>query len=227
MAAASSTIAPRELPHELDVRSDIKPRTAEGALFDVGTFRSEHGERVRYREEPGDEVLLQGDPLHVTPPLQVASSLVLRVWPGSADGSSGVESSVPAVEAAVAHPLLSVRRAVGESAPKKRTELAHRNFVQTHRGVSPTRAPIDDLGDLSSFNLIPTDSVLLRVAIGDVGEWRREFILHGEQTLLDLRGLISCITSEQLAWQQKQLVTDPEAQLEPQYQLSDSACLCI
>ena len=41
----------------------------------------------------------------------------------------------------------------------------------------------------------------MRVAVIDEGEWRREFIVHGKQTLLELRAKLGCATTKELEYQ--------------------------
>lgn len=229
----------------LQVPTELRIRLVESDLFSIGAFRRQHTARVRYHGQPEDDALLEAaGMLDVGPQNRsnVQNAEVLACL--SADAELLPPGSAPQAVAAP-HPLLSVRRA-DDGMVIRRSDLVYRNVapiasastrpvVSTSSALVPCAQSAGALGlseDMSGAGeFIASDSVLVRVAVVDHGEWRREFVLHGEQTLLELRSLISCATAEQLVWQQGTIRKAEHnrrgGELPPKYQVSDSACFCI
>jgi len=67
-----------------------------------------------------------------------------------------------------------------------------------YRNYAPTGPPVEIVGPPL---LLPAHTVLLRVALFDKKVKRQEWIVHGKQTLLELRNVLDCLTSTELKFQ--------------------------
>ena len=180
---------------------DLEERFIESeVLFNPGQFREE-----RSAPAPPAEHLEDDGPLDVSDLLPqsasaVATSLTLgpRRQP-SARGAAGLTAARAVADNNDSdHPLASFRPAIARvPQPHRRYELIYRNYAPP--GPSLEGEPVPLPASLSDGRAAP--SVLLRVAFFDKKSKRQEWIVHGGQTLLELRKVLDCVTTKELEYQ--------------------------
>lgn len=117
----------------------------------------------------------------------LAPGIGLHAHTTSAPGDYGLP-----LQAEKEHPLLSKRPLSElERAPKRRFELIYRNYA-------PPPPPV-------SGPSLPLGAVLLRVAFYDRKRKASEWVVHGDQRLIELRQCLQCRSLDQLHYQQKKL----------------------
>jgi len=185
---------------------DLEDRYQESAEFSPAEFR--HGRTSTMVVAPAQHVE-DDEPLDVSDLLPAVSAAeddapqaqrpaAVVLGPGrerSARGAAGHAIARAANEVATDadHPLTCFRPVLSPiaAAPTKRYELVYRNYAppvaQPPEGTEPE--PMAD------------DEVLLRVALYDGKTKRQEWLVYGSQSLLDLRGVLDCVTTDKLSFQ--------------------------
>lgn len=206
---------------------DLEDRYQESALFSPAEFR--HKRTSTMAVAPAQHVE-DDEPLDVRDLLPAASAKeedtsqlqrpAVVLGPArerSARGAAGHAISRAATEVATDadHPLTCFRPVPSAvaAAPTKRYELVYRNYAPPV-AQPPEHAEPEPMAD---------DEVLLRVALYDGKTKRQEWLVYGTQSLLDLRQVLDCVTTDKLNYQGKTMIKQGSHLRLP----SDSAMLYV
>ena len=153
---------------------DLEERFKESALFCPAEFRDERVDAAPAAQLRQDELLDLSD-LRPQPEGTTALAPARERSARSAAGQTAgrVAPDVPVTD----HPLASLRPASSAGPSARRYEMIYRNYA-------PTGPPAEMIGPPV---LLPAHTVLLRVALFDKKVKRQEWIVHGKQTLLQVR----------------------------------------
>ena len=153
---------------------DLEERFKESALFCPAEFRDERVDAAPAAQLRQDELLDLSD-LRPQPEGTTALAPARERSARSAAGQTAgrVAPDVPVTD----HPLASLRPASSAGPSARRYEMIYRNYA-------PTGPPAEMIGPPV---LLPAHTVLLRVALFDKKVKRQEWIVHGKQTLLEVR----------------------------------------
>jgi len=169
---------------------DLEERFSESYLFCPSQFRDERISAAPPAQLRRDEELLDLSDLRPQPP-EGATALVPTRKP-SERAAAGQTAGRMAPDLHISdHPLASFRTASSAGPPAKRYELIYRNYAPTGPPAEIGGTPVP----------LPAHAVLLRVALFDKKMKRQEWIVHGKQTLLELRNVLDCLTSTELKFQ--------------------------
>ena len=176
--------------------------------FVVSNF-ARHAERVRYVPAPGDEELLR-----------TAGELCFDIS-SSVDDEAGSSRSV--------HPLRSMREDLGvHNRPMRNWKRRDYKVAQPSRELmARAKGAKAGTAGTSGTSGAAAGSVVLRVALFHGSRKVREFEVHEGQTLFELREVLTCRTSAEIAFQQSQLAKRDPAALAVLPAPSDSAAMCI
>ena len=153
---------------------DLEERFKESVLFCPAEFRDERIDAAPAVQLGQDELLDLSD---LRPQREGTTALVPtreRSSRSAAGQTAGrVAPDVPVTD----HPLTSLRPASSAGPSARRYEMIYRNYA-------PTGPPAEMIGPRVP---LPAHTVLLRVALFDKKLKRQEWIVHGKQTLLEVR----------------------------------------
>ena len=152
---------------------DLEEKFKESALFCPAEFRDERISAVQEVLRP-DEMLDLSD----LRPQPEGTTALVPTRERSSRSAAGQTASRVAPDVPVAdHPLVSLRPAGSAGPPARRYELIYRNYAPTGPPAEMSGPPVP----------LPAHTVLLRVALFDKKVKRQEWIVHGKQTLLEVR----------------------------------------
>ena len=154
---------------------DLEERFQESALFCPAQFRDERINAVPMQLRQDEDLLdlsdLRPQPEGTTTSLAPARERSSRSAAGQTAGRVALDVHV------TDHPLVSFRPASSATPSARRYELIYRNYAPTGPPAEMSGPPVP----------LPAHTVLVRVALFDKKMKRQEWIVHGKQTLLEVR----------------------------------------
>ena len=153
---------------------DLEERYKESDLFCPAQFRDGRIDAAPPAQLGQAEELLDLSDLRPQPE---GTTTLVPARERSSRSAAGQTAGRVAPEVATDHPLASFRPASSAGPPARRYELIYRNYAPTGPPAEIRGPPVP----------LPAHTVLLRVALFDKKMKRQEWIVHGKQTLLEVR----------------------------------------